>query len=170
MSTSLTLDLPEKTFKKLRALAMLSGKSVPDLEQNLLEYFDAMLSENIQVLLAELDGETYTPPTAPNPVSVVQGDLDLETPPVDAVTHALSEDDDLGENQSLAEQAESDYVPKIQAPDVGDDDDQFLDAALGPPTPMANPGIPSELRAKPAGRSFNPISRQPRISEYTGDE
>jgi hypothetical protein len=168
--TSLTLDLPEKTFKKLRALAMLSGKTVPDLEQNLLEYFDAMLSENIQVLLAELDGtEVQQPAPRVQTISTEAPEPEAETETVvpDETAHALSEDDDADENKSLAEQVDEGFVPQVRMPDAGESSDAFLDAALGS---GGSPELPQEMRARPAGKSFNPLSRKPRVSEYTGDE
>jgi hypothetical protein len=45
MSTpTLTLQLSEKTLKKLRALAMLSGSTVDELEREFADYFDKLFT------------------------------------------------------------------------------------------------------------------------------
>jgi hypothetical protein len=88
---TLKLNLPEKTLKKLKSFAMLSGMGVSDLEAQLISqvepqisgYFDRILTDSIVEKLSELDGIKLT---------LGEKQVPVES---DSVEHTLSGDDDV---------------------------------------------------------------------------
>lgn len=190
MSTSLTLELPEKTLKKLRALAMLSGSSVTQMEKQLVQYFDEMLTENITVLLSELDGKNVARYRLESPAREEVAEEEAfeeeeEGVPQDENSHSLSDDDDTEENKSLEEQAElvkketlktkpatspkeeaadqDEFNFNIDVPNVDNNAEAFLDTAMSSSAPSREPAQQSGMYgvATPAGMSFNPKKRNP---------
>lgn len=175
---SLTLRLSDKTFKKLRVLAMLSDVTMDQLEKNFVDYFDEMLTENISTLLAELDGKEYVPQKVEAQPSVTTERVEENEPEnggSEVPEHALSDDDLPEEVRSTAELVEDDIQPpQYQAPNAGGNAESFLDAALSQPerkvrveTPKASyMGMPVNNPKK----AFSPGAPRARVSEYTGDE
>jgi hypothetical protein len=158
---SLTLQLPEKTLRKLRAFAMLSGSTVDQIESELAEYFDQMLSESIMSLL----GVATPPPAAEvaeeRPVAAA---VDEES---DTSGHSLAaEDQEEEEGKALDEE---DIQPfEIDVPEAKNED-AFVDAALaGEKKRRPAPHIPGNPISP--SKSFDPTRRKARISEYTGDD
>jgi hypothetical protein len=179
---TLTLQLSDKTLKKLRALAMLSGSTVDQLEQEFAQYFDQMLTDNIAHLLTQMDGKP--------PESVIHPEdpsIDLESVEnwrigethtkveADPNAHDLSEEALPEETKSLAEQVEDDGIQPTQfkAPDAGGDAEKFLDAAIqsAPPRPPEPPvGNFMGSQTRTAKKTFNPQAPRVKISDYTGEE
>jgi len=189
-SPTLTLQLSDKTLKKLRALAMLSGSTVDELEQEFAAYFDQMLSDNISAILSELDGKSVSQFPVRSAVddgsnwqvretALKERDVTEEVAASAAtpeVEHSLSDDELPEQNKSLAEQAEDDdmQLPELNVQDAGEDAEKFLDVAMSTPAkrvadkpPMAT-YMGSQTRT--ASKMFNPQVRKARVSEYTGDE
>jgi hypothetical protein len=167
---TLKLTLPEKTLKKLKSYAMLSGMSVDELENQLVSqvqpelssHFDNVLTQGIVNKLGELDGVDLKTISSTDSFHEPKSDDD----------HQLSGDDDEGV-KSLEEQVKEvpssaqDQPFDITAPDVGDDAEQFIDAVMEPRKAVSN-GQSSGMTS--AGKSFNPKKPRVRISEHTGDE
>ena len=181
-TTDLTLKLPDKTFKKLRALAMLSGSTVPQLEGELLGYFDEMLSTNIAALLEQMDGKKVIHwKTSEEPAPDKEPEPEPEAPAdEDANSHSLSADDDAGENKSLEEQVEDEQMKfDIDVPDVGGDSDRFLDVSLAPKEKSEAPRSPElppdvsmlfgDSRTSKMRQSFDPRKPRASISDATDD-
>ena len=189
-SPTLTLQLSDKTLKKLRALAMLSGSTVDELEKEFADYFDQMLTENIAHLLSEMDGK----PVVTQAVGVTE-DFDAtdgwqikeplrEASAKEAVateqdpnSHGLSDDDLPEEVKSTAEQVEEDFeMPQYQAPQAGGNAEAFLDAAMASekkgaavdPKMVSIGGMTGRLQA--ATKGFNPHRPRATVAEFTGDE
>lgn len=182
MSQHLTLQLSEKTLKKLRALAMLSGSTVDELEKQFAEYFDQMLSESIAAHLSELDGKPYdsrmVAPVVPQALQAeAQEEVEQEREDeIDTPEHGLSEDELPEEVKSAAEMSEDEIMPpQYQAPSAGGNADAFLDAALASDRPapqtaqqvVSVSGMTGTLRA--AGKGFNPSRPRASVAEFTGD-
>ena len=194
-SPTLTLQLSDKTLKKLRALAMLSGSTVDQLEKEFAQYFDQMLSDNIAGILSELDGTAYTRGTDPDTEEektesskIAQWKINEENsidaarrPPEEEVEtseieHALSDDELPEEVKSLAESVDDDIMPpEFQAPQAGGNAEAFLDAALAKSTTGSKAqqtvnigGVTGKLQY--AGKGFSPQRPRATIAEFTGDE
>ena len=179
---TLTLQLSDKTLKKLRALAMLSGSTVDQLEQEFAAYFDQMLTENIAHLLSEMDGKPVQAPVdeaynweVKEPAATkekVETKVQEEREE-DPNAHNLSEDDLPEEVKSTAEQVEDEIQPPdFQAPQAGNNAEAFLDAAMSvekavPQQEITVGGITGRLRA--AGKGFNPSKPRATVAEFTGD-
>ena len=188
MTQVLNIPLEDKTLKKLKALAMLSDIKVTDLEAEISGLIDQMLSDNIAIKMAELDGkpmklvinqevETVAIPAAP----VVEEDPNA---------HGLSEDEASEEVLSSEEQIAKEAKPAapaapvakkeddiykldIDAPVAGDDGEDaeaFVDAPAPVSKNKATVSTPYGRATAPKG--FDP--RKPlarvRIADFTGDE
>jgi hypothetical protein len=192
---TLTLQLSDKTLKKLRALAMLSGSSVDQLEKDFADYFDHMLSQNIEVLLAQMDGRDPEIPERSIEAEALSSNIadwkmdekhsidkarrpaeEEEEPVVSlAPEHALSEDDLPEEVRSTAEQVEEDIMPpEFNAPQAGGDHEAFVDATMANDKrsakhqQMVNIGG-VEGRLQKARPGFDPRRLGARVEEATGD-
>ena len=172
----LTLQLSDKTLKKLRALAMLSGSTVDQLEKDFADYFDQMLSENIAALLSQLDGRDYLPNSS-SPVSEKIAEPEKVAEPLkdSPAEHSLSEDDLPEETKSIAEQIEEEgFQPsKLNFPDAGEDIEKFLEGT--PASKKEQPQIQASFlvggnQPRSAKKAFNPQAPRVKISDYTGDE
>jgi hypothetical protein len=156
------------------------------------EAFDAFVSAKLRAALTTMDGgeveeETYEQQVEKSnaPASNIVDEI---------AGHSLSGDEDEGITEfreqppqpppppPAAKQqplktakkknpdfAESDYevgLPDIAAPDVGNDAEAFLNAAMT----TAAPAKPTRDRTSTAKKSFNENSVKVKISDYTGDE
>jgi hypothetical protein len=190
-TTEITLALGAGSIKKLRALAMLTGKTVDEVEADLSETFDRMLSANIKLLVSQLDGDDEPAHTelAPlrkvvetkNPAarSFAQAEAEANDPlPVEEAApdeHSLSGDDDVGENKSLEEQAadgtltQADLPSIGEIPDAGDNAEAYLEAAFRSERTHLPENQRPPVRRQPS-TSFDP--RRPRVSivDYSGQE
>ena len=176
--SDLTLKLSDNTLKKLRALAMLSGATVGELEQEFASYFDQMLSENITARLSELDGRVYESSVTPSAPKVREVATEVSQSDADPNTHDLSEDDLPSEVKSVEEEAEEIQLPTLyNIPEAGDNAEAFLDGAFAeaPRLPVRQQqqqptasymGTP----VRSAKKSFHPSVVKAKVSEYTGDE
>lgn len=189
--TELKLNLPEKTIKKLRAYAMLTGSGVKDLEGILIDIVDKTLTDGIVSAMSDLDGGvppawtanangdqvTFSRPIEQSDVETVP---DAEPPVVsdDLTGNELSEEDSPDEVRGLDEEEEpiSDEELKvdISAPNAGNNADAYLNAVFAAEksakkssgrTRTSTGGFQSGAR-----KAFNPSSPRVTISEHTGDE
>ena len=186
---TLTLQLSDKTLKKLRALAMLSGSTVDQLEQEFVDYFDQMLTENIAHLLSEMDGKPLVQHTVgsiealPTATSADLEDMNnwkvketrAHPEEQDPNAHDLSEEALPEENKSVSEQIEDDGIQPTQykAPNAGEDAEKFLDAALQSAPPRKQEALQGSFMGSPtrsARGMFNPQAPRVKISDYTGEE
>jgi len=181
-TVELTLKLPPKTVRKLRMLAMGTGKTVQELESELSTVFDEMLSENLHALLHDLDGVAAPTP----PVMVVSRVIAPSSPPLqeeeineDENSHMLSGDADEGDVKSTAERMEEGSfsgeppVPGINPfelpsniPNAEGNIEAFIDAAMS----SSKPSPQSNGRYTSSKKSFDPRHPRVKISEHTGDE
>lgn len=198
---SIKVEVQETTVLKLRAYLLLSGKSIEELEEqvsnifgiHLSKTFDGVLTQNLMSTIASMDGFEAPFPgqelTAPVPGAIpkrsfVSAAEAAALSPMDGNEHALSGDDDLGNNKSLEEQVEEDKkiaaTPaeaeeqearrvvaglSIQVPDAGDDAEAFLDAAIAAP---AREREQRQSGTSAAKKAFS--SPRVKISETTEDE
>jgi hypothetical protein len=167
-SGTLNLPVQERTVKKLKALAMLTGKTVAEIEADLGELLERMLSNEIHQRTNELDGISETSYTfaaraaesipagapvvkvaTPEPTPRKEEEDEFFSEQASEFGHELSGDEDAGESKSLAEQVEEETDDEdIQfttraAPVVGSNAEAFLDAAMGDPDegpPTKGPG------------------------------
>ena len=174
-----TIDIPvsEGTYKKLRALAALSGKDVGSIQEELTQIFEEYISTKIKITLDEIDGVedelqgAYHPP---HNVKRVRVNREVEAGgPVttdDISGHSLSEDADEGApslEELVAEtpptkQASAkrqlpqvpqndDYrIPDLDIPETEDAED-FIDGIEANPAPSRSP-----LRAESVARKPQP--------------
>lgn len=141
---TITLPLPESTRRKLRALAMLSGQNVGNIETELSGYLDKIITERCAELLGIESGITFQYNVASDATDEHLGqdkepprrsfaDVHKEAAAGEQVApaveeafagigiqddisgHELSGDEDLGENKSLQEQVEADDDPELAA-------------------------------------------------------
>lgn len=121
MQHTLNIAMSEKTRRKLGALAVLTGKSYSELERRLSEYFDYLITKEIEEAL----GFAASNETAPSPFSggAAAQPASVAEPEVteDHMTgHNLSEDEDEGA-ESLEEafaraSREEEEPPPAQSP------------------------------------------------------
>ena len=181
---TLRLSLPAKTLKKLKSYAMLSGLTVGDLEKQLVsqvepelaQHFDRVLTDGIVTKLSEMDGVR---------LKVAAADDDQEPTEAEEApdSHQLSGDEDAEDNKSLAEQysethkghnpVRDDLAFDIRVPDAGNDAEKFLESALmsdGRGAYANRQTRAPDSAVVGAAKSF--VSGRPRvrISEHTGDE
>jgi len=189
----LTLTLNDGTLRKLKAYAMLTGKTVPEIEGVLTGLIDRMLTDECLRELGAYAGERPLFQELAEKSDVAQPEQE-EVFHDEVSGHELSGDGADEEVKSLAEQVEEDHAPKAapkvvrkQAPvdaeeeafksafdyntkDVGEDADAFLDASLGVAAPKKLGGYGKSGGAKAAAMAFNSAAPRVKIVEHTGDE
>lgn len=193
----LTLKLEDKTVRKLRALAMLSGKTVGSLEKEFSSFFDKMLTQEIAKYL-EID---VTAPLSLIDVegeSEGEGEEDMDEPteesqePFGELGHSLSGDEDEGQ-ESLEEQAaklaasvkrtqgreikfeetaerESGLQFNINVPSAGDDAEAFLDEVLGAPEYQDEYDTQKQMNSRPVQAKLGGAGRRAKVADFTGYE
>lgn len=108
---NLELELPPQTLRKLRALAMLSGMTVDQIQAQLVNGIDAMLTAECAGYLGIEPGTALAAEHVTQPRVAVEEEEE-EAPTASETDHALSQDEDTQENPSLAEEAEQVPAPK----------------------------------------------------------
>ncbi len=196
---SLTLNLDDKTVRKLRALAMLSGKTVAELENEFSQYFDRLLTQEIAEhldMVAPATGNSFHvegTPVQEKSVKYAQQEAEYEENPPEPLNgdldHSLSGDADEGQ-ESLEEQftresgQEVMFKPDVRGggedaisfnhlrfPDAGQDSEAFLDEVLG--EPQYQDEYDHVRRERPtAARMGAGAGKKPRVKvgAFTGDE
>lgn len=194
--TKLELNLPEKTIKKLRAYAMLTGSPVSELEAKLVELVDKTLSDSVANALVDLDGgvpAAFTPPTQIEttfsqpltPADIVTGPLLESEEKEEAVTedeetgNSLSEEESPEEVKSLEEEAEEEKVDdeelkvEIAAPNAGGNADAYVDAVIAQDKGARQASGRRKVQGgyqSGARKAFDARSPRVSIGAYTGDE
>lgn len=200
-SNTLTLPIGPDTQRKLRALAMLLGENVGNLETEIASYVDKVITERcIELLGGSLTHTTFTyqvsedgavagpeKSTRPN-VSFADahkktaGGRSIADDAEEAVEeafaglnvqdeisgHELSGDEDSPDNKSLEEQVAEEDEAEMKAvlrgrrtPNVGDNAEAFLEAAMGEPEERDDDEVPTVTRGY-AGQG--PYGERPRTA------
>ena len=223
-----TLNLPisEVTQRKLRALAMLTGEGVGEIESTLSGFLDEIITKKCAELLGIEQGVTFRYDTVsvgaetpalqvhmpPKPKSFADAHKQTAAPPdveeafsgieiQDEVSgHSLSSDRDDQNNKSLEEQyneamtpaqkeaAEDEALRKSlkdpNIPNVGENAEAYLDAAMGEPENSETGEIPTVTRGyagvgqygerpRTATKSFESRLKRgetAKVQAYTGEE
>lgn len=168
--TVLELELPEATLRKLKALAMLTGMPVGELESKLVGLIDTVLTEEIAEALGLQVSGTAVADDAPQPIyaqsapQVVSEPAHEEEidPGMVESEHGLSSEDDDGKDASPVIDDPSIRVPAKRAsvqevdsinedelraqfkhdfPNAGNNADAFLDAAMEEPGAVHTGGV-----------------------------
>lgn len=188
----LIIPINPNTIRKIVALAALTGSNLATIKSNIAseiideDAFDKFVSSKLQNALMALDGiEPSEEPEQPiRRSSFAQAEQEALPTIVDEIAgHSLSHDEDMGEPdyrspvapppQTAAQSQrvqpareapqEEIALPSINAPDVGDNADAFLDAAMGQAPQKAS----SNTRRTAATNSFSSQRVRAKVSEYT---
>lgn len=169
---TLNLKLPTATLRKLQALALLSGRPIPEIEDAL----SAHVARNLDDLLTGEIAESL------NLKAPTMAESEI-TQPIQENEHALSGDDDDGVDSSpvvetaavpAKQEAEEEFQIKSQFKDVDNNADAFLDVALETPAIKKLGGQANSdysyggQQARTVSKSFS----KPRVTikEHTGEE
>lgn len=186
--TELTLQISDTTIKKLRAIAVLTGTTVDQLEGEISKIFDQMLTKNLSEIVNSfaIEEGILSEPAHTSGISASFGNYQSkennQEDPDKEMTYA--EEDNSTEHSLSSEdidQTPSEDQKKDQAPKKEEDSFAFtIDAAEGDEEDFITAAIEVEktykkLQDKPptnisAAQSFNPKKRQAHIAEYTGEE
>ena len=133
MGQKLELELPEATLRKLRAVAVLSGRDLNQITEHLASEIDLALTRECATLLGlePSGGEVGAVPHAP-----AEEFSPTTDPAPEGSEHVLSDDVDAQENPSLEE---------VVAPRRSDGFVSLEKAANGNPIPAVDPEVDGEL-------------------------
>jgi hypothetical protein len=190
----LTLKLPAGTVNKVKALVLLSGRPIDEVEDALSAHVAKILDEVIKGELADCLGLSTQ-------VAVINGGVHIEdrvneaADPTHDVEHGLSGDDDTGEDVSPTVEVEGVVVPAgVKAPEPAKETDDGLEGPFQIRTPIPDAGEDAEafLEVVPvpapavrdqsgrdlfyggerASKASNTFAGKPRVSiqEYSGAE
>lgn len=112
MSGTLTLNISEKTKKKLGVLAVLTGRKFDDIEGLIVETIDQILTNNIKAALADMDGEEFEPDD--------EDDVAYTQAPVERKT--LSKKTMMP--QAREEEVQQELIEDLAGNSVSDDEDE----------------------------------------------
>jgi hypothetical protein len=177
----LTLNIPinQNTIKKIVALAALTGENLESIKSNIAgelideAEFDNFISSKLRVALGVLDGvdDVETPP---RPVAKSFAQVEQQANVVDEIAgHSLSGDEDPGELTYQEQVTKTGKVTppaspfKIEAPDMGNDAEAFLNSALD--FEEEAPAPQKRVKRTTSATKQNSGPRV-KVSDYTGDE